>query len=144
MSDPYASQVNRNVQIVTVDTLIHAAVPTGLSSSSDNVRFAPWELQAVRVRGTIVGWKTETDNDYHIVISDMSNPSETMIIEPPSSACSGACASGYASLSQTAPAAFVRCLRSAPSSVTAPGTTAAAATTGVPTVHLLHRQHGDA
>jgi hypothetical protein len=142
MSDPYASQVNRNVQLVTVDTLIHAAVPSGLSASSDNVRFAPWELQAVRVRGTIVGWKTETDNDYHIVIADMTNPSETMIIEPPSSACSGACQSGYGSLYQSARAAFVTCLGTPPSSFTAPGKTVVADITGVPMFDLLHGQTG--
>lgn len=142
MSDPYAAQVNRNVQLVTVDTLVHAAVPSGLSSSSDNVRFAPWELQAVRVRGTIVGWKTETDNDYHIVISDLTNPSETMIIEPPSSACSGACTSGYGSLYQSARAAFVTCLGSPSSSFTAPGKTVVADITGVPMFDLLHGQTG--
>jgi hypothetical protein len=142
MSDPYASQVNRNVQIVTVDTLIHAAVPSGLSSSSDNVRFAPWELQAVRVRGTLVGWKTETDNDYHIVISDPAKPSETMIIEPPSSACSGACTSGYGSLYQSARNAFVSCLGSPPSSFTAPGKTVVVDVTGVPMFDLLHGQTG--
>jgi hypothetical protein len=142
MSDPFASQVNRNVQIVTVDTLIHAAVPSGLSQSSDNVRFSPWELQAVRVRGTIVGWKTETDNDYHIVISDMTNPNETMIIEPPSSACSGACQSGYGSLYQSARAAFVTCLGSPPSSFTAPGKTVVVDITGVPMFDLLHGQTG--
>ena len=142
MSDPYASQVNRNVQIVTVDTLIHAAVPSGLSSSSDNVRFAPWELQAVRVRGTLVGWKTETDNDYHLVISDMNSPSETMIIEPPSSACSGACQSGYGSLYQSARNAFVSCLGSPPSSFTAPGKTVVVDVTGIPMFDLLHGQTG--
>ncbi|MEA2786709.1 MAG: hypothetical protein QOF71_2813 [Candidatus Eremiobacteraeota bacterium] len=142
MSDPFASQVNRNVQLVTVDTLIHAAVPSGLSQSSDNVRFSPWELQAVRVRGTIVGWKTESDNDYHIVISDMLNPNETMIIEPPSSACSGACQSGYGSLYQSARNAFVACLGSPPSSFTAPGKTVVADITGVPMFDLLHGQTG--
>lgn len=142
MSDTFASQVNRNVQLVTVDTLIHAAVPSGLSSSSDNVRFSPWELQAVRVRGTIVGWKTETDNDYHIVIADMNNPNETMIIEPPSSACSGACQSGYGALYQSARAAFVTCLGSPPSSFTAPGKTVVADITGVPMFDLLHGQTG--
>jgi hypothetical protein len=142
MSDPYASQVNRHVQLTTVDTLIHAAVPSGLSSSSDNVRFAPWELQAVRIRATIVGWKTETDNDYHIVVSDMTNPSETMIIEPPSSACSGACSSGYGSLYQSARNAFVACLGSPPSSFTAPGKTVVADITGIPMFDLLHGQTG--
>ncbi|HWT04512.1 MAG TPA: hypothetical protein VN224_02045 [Xanthomonadales bacterium] len=142
MSDTFAPQVNRNVQIVTVDTLIHAAVPSGLSSSSDNVRFSPWELQAVRVRGTIVGWKTETDNDYHIVIADMNNPNETMIIEPPSSACSGACQSGYGALYQSARSAFVTCLGSPPSSFTAPGKTVVVDVTGVPMFDLLHGQTG--
>ncbi|MDQ6943074.1 MAG: hypothetical protein M3169_11260 [Candidatus Eremiobacteraeota bacterium] len=142
MSDTFASQVNRNVQIVTVDTLIHAAVPSGLSSSSDNVRFSPWELQAVRVRGTIVGWKTESDNDYHVVISDMNNPNETMIIEPPSSSCSGACQSGYGALYQSARNAFVTCLGSPPSSFTAPGKTVVVDITGVPMFDLLHGQTG--
>jgi hypothetical protein len=142
MSDPYAPQVNRNVQIVTVDTLVHAAVPSGLSSSSDNVRFAPWELQAVRIRATIVGWKTETDNDYHIVVADMTNPNETMIVEPPSSACSGACSSGYGSLYQSARNAFVACLGSPPSSFTAPGKTVVADITGIPMFDLLHGQTG--
>ncbi|MEA2720767.1 MAG: hypothetical protein QOJ39_2631 [Candidatus Eremiobacteraeota bacterium] len=142
MSDPYAPQVNRNVQIVTVDTLVHAAVPSGLSASSDNVRFAPWELKAVRIRATIVGWKTETDNDYHIVVADMTNPNETMIVEPPSSACSGACSSGYGSLYQTARNAFVTCLGSPPSSFTAPGKTVVADITGVPMFDLLHGQTG--
>jgi type VI secretion system secreted protein VgrG len=90
MSDTYNQQVNRTPQAVTVDTLVHAAVPSGLSSSSDNIRFSPWELQAVHMTAKFVGWKTETDNDYHIVVADMNNSSETMIIEPPSSACSGA------------------------------------------------------
>jgi hypothetical protein len=142
MSDPYASQVNRNVQVTTVDTLIHAAVPTGLSASSDNVRFAPWELKAVQVRGKITGWKTETDNDYHIVISDMTHPTETMIIEPPSTACSGACSSGYGALYQSARNAFVACLGSPPSSFTAPGKTVVVDVTGVPMFDLLHGQTG--
>ncbi len=142
MSDPYASQVNRNVQLTTVDTLVHAAVPSGLSSSSDNVRFAPWELQAVRIRATIVGWKTETDNDYHIVVADLNAPSETMIVEPPSSACSGACSSGYGSLYQSARSAFVACMGSPPSSFTAPGKTIVADITGVPMFDILHGQTG--
>ncbi|MEA2664191.1 MAG: hypothetical protein QOI11_1135, partial [Candidatus Eremiobacteraeota bacterium] len=142
MNDTYAAQVNRTPQVVTVDTLWHAAVPSGLSQSSDNVRFAPWELKAVHLTGKFVGWKTESDNDYHIVIADMNNASETMIIEPPSAACSAACASGYGSLYTAARQAFVNCLGSPPSSFTGSSKNITVDVTGVPMFDLLHGQTG--
>lgn len=142
MSDTYNQQVNRTPQVVTVDTLVHAAVPSGLSSSSDNIRFSPWELQTVHMTAKFVGWKTETDNDYHIVVADMNNSSETMIIEPPSASCSGACASGYGSLYTSARQAFVNCLGSPPSSFTTTTKNITATITGVPMFDLLHGQTG--
>lgn len=142
MSDTYNQQVNRTPQAVTVDTLIHAAVPSGLSSSSDNIRFSPWELQAVHMTAKFVGWKTETDNDYHIVVADLNNSSETMIIEPPSASCSGACASGYGSLYTSARQAFVNCLGSPPSSFTTTSKNITVNVTGVPMFDLLHGQTG--
>lgn len=142
MSDPFASQVNLLPQLVTVDTLIHAPVPTGMSAHSDNVRFAPWELQAVRVRATIVGWKTEADNDYHIVIADLANPNETMIVEPPSSACSGACTSGYGALFQSARDTMVRCFGQPPAQFTPAGKTVVADVTGIPYFDPIHGQTG--
>jgi cell division septation protein DedD len=142
MNDTYAAQVNRTPQAVTVDTLWHAAVPSGLSSSSDNIRFSPWELEAVHVTGKFVGWKTESDNDYHIVIADPNNASETMIIEPPSAACSAACASGYGTLYTAARQAFVNCLGSPPSSFTGSSKNITVTVTGVPMFDLLHGQTG--
>jgi hypothetical protein len=143
MSDPFAAQVNRNVQQTTVDTLWNAAVPAGMSAKSDNVRFAPWELQAVQIRATIVGWKIEADNDFHIVVADLNTPSETMIVEPPSSACSGACASGYGALFQSARAAFAQCLGGQPSNRFTPvGKPVVAEITGVPYFDPIHGQTG--
>jgi hypothetical protein len=135
--------VNRNVQITTVDTLWNAAVPAGMNAHSDNVRFAPWELQAVQIRATIVGWKVEADNDFHIVVADLNTPSETMIVEPPSSACSGACTSGYAALFQSARDAFAQCLGGQPSNRFTPiGKTVVAEITGVPYFDPIHGQTG--
>jgi len=142
MSDPFASQVNRNVRVTTVDELIRAPVPTGMSAKADNVRFAPWELQAVQLRATFVGWKTENDNDYHIVVADLNDPKKTMIIEPPSSTCSGSCSSGYAPLFQAARDAFVKCLGNAPSQFTGPLKKIVLDVTGVPMFDVLHGQTG--
>ena len=143
MSDPFASQVNRNVQVTTVDTLWNAQVPAGMTAHSDNVRFAPWELQAVQIRATIVGWKIEADNDFHIVVADLNTPSETMIVEPPSSACSGSCSSGYGALFQASRDAFVQCLGGQPSNRFTPiGRPVIADITGVPYFDPIHGQTG--
>ena len=143
MSDPFAMQVNRNVQVTTVDTLWNAPVPAGMNASADNVRFAPWELQAVQIRATIVGWKIEADNDFHIVVADLDVPSETMIVEPPSPACSGSCSSGYGALFAAARDAFARCLGGQPSNRFTPiGRPVVADITGVPYFDPIHGQTG--
>jgi hypothetical protein len=146
MSDPQASQVDRNVRMTTVDELIHAAVPkppSGTLAKADNIRFAPWELRAVQIRATIVGWKTENDNDYHIVVADLNKPKETMIVEPPSSACSSACSSGYAALYQAARDAFVHCMGTPATHFTYVNAKPVIADiTGVPYFDPIHGQTG--
>ena len=146
MSDPQATSVNKTIKVVTVDTLIHAPVPVPASGSlakADNVRFGPWELQAVQIRATIVGWKTENDNDFHIVVADLKNPSETMIVEPPSSACSSACSSGYGSFFQASRDAFTKCLGQPSTSFTHTNAkTIVADITGVPYFDPIHGQTG--
>ncbi|GAC1574008.1 MAG: hypothetical protein NVS3B7_05710 [Candidatus Elarobacter sp.] len=145
MSDPQASQVNRAVRMTTVDELIHAAVPvppSGTLAKADNVRFAPWELQAVRIRATIVGWKTENDNDFHIVVSDLNDPRETMIVEPPSPSCSSACSSGYGALYRAARDAFTQCLGQVPATFAYLQKPVVADITGVPFFDPIHGQTG--
>jgi hypothetical protein len=146
LSDPQASQVDRSIHMTTVDELIHAAVPkppSGSLAKADNIRFAPWELKAVQIRATIVGWKTENDNDYHIVVSDLKNAKETMIVEPPSSACSGACSSGYAALFQSARDAFVHCMGTPSTQFTYVNAKPVIADiTGVPYFDPIHGQTG--
>jgi hypothetical protein len=146
LSDPQASQVDRSIHMTTVDQLIHAPVPkppSGSLAKADNIRFAPWELEAVQMRATIVGWKTENDNDYHIVVSDLNNAKETMIVEPPSSACSSACSSGYAALFQSARDAFVHCMGTPSTQFTYINTkTVIADITGVPYFDPIHGQTG--
>jgi hypothetical protein len=97
----------------------------------------------VQIRATIVGWKIEADNDFHIVVADLNTPSETMIVEPPSAACSGACTSGYGALFQSARDAFAQCLGGQPSNRFTPiGKTVVADITGVPYFDPIHGQTG--
>lgn len=142
LDDPQATQVNRTPHPTTVDELIHAGVPAGLNARADNIRFAPWELQTVTIRATFVGWKTESDNDFHIVVADMNVPSETMIVEPPSPACSGSCQSGYGALFQGARDTLMSCLGSPPATFTTSNKTVVMDITGVPMFDVLHGQTG--
>ncbi|MGH9863532.1 MAG: hypothetical protein ACRD35_08925 [Candidatus Acidiferrales bacterium] len=68
------------------------AAPPSLPSSS---RIALIETQVFQVTAFLLGFSEEEDGDFHIVIADLDDPSKTMIVEIPSSICSGACASGY-------------------------------------------------
>jgi hypothetical protein len=146
MSDPQAARVDRTIRTTTVDELIHASVPvppSGSLAKADNIRFAPWELRAVQIRATVVGWKTENDNDYHIVVADMRNAKETMIVEPPSSSCSSACSSGYGAFFQGARDAFVHCMGTPSTQFTYINTkTVVADITGVPYFDPIHGQTG--
>jgi hypothetical protein len=50
-------------------------------------RLAPTELRTFTIRALIVGWKRESDHDFHIVVADSSDPTATMIVEVPDPSC---------------------------------------------------------
>lgn len=119
-----------------------AAVPTNYDEYNDTTRYAPWETESVTVRATLVGWKTETDHDYHMVIADLNNPSDTMIIEPPDPTCSSACDGGFANYFQATRTKLVNCFGSPPSSFTNLPAGIVVDVTGVPEFDALHGQTG--
>ena len=92
LSDPDSSAVNFSPQEATVAWLVSLRQPL-LSHSTP--RLAPIETQVFQVTAFLIGVSEEEDRDFHIVIADLDDPSKTMIVEIPSSICSGACASGY-------------------------------------------------
>jgi hypothetical protein len=51
------------------------------------LRFAPTELTTFQVKGILRVIKRETDQDYHLVITDPTNPRITMIVESPDPQC---------------------------------------------------------
>jgi hypothetical protein len=90
LTDADASKVNFTAQPATVDWLVSQSAPSYLPA---NARIAPIETQTYTVRARLVGYKLEEDHDFHIVIADLDNSSETMIVEIPSPDCAGVCAS---------------------------------------------------
>lgn len=90
LMDQDASKINFAPQTTTVGWLVSQPAPGSLPQDS---RIAPIEMQTYSVHANLVGFKLERDHDIHIVISDLENPSETMIVEIPSKDCASACAS---------------------------------------------------
>jgi|SRR5579872_3764237 len=58
-------------------TLLHAPA----------TRFPPAELTVYEVHAVMLGFKRESDDDFHIVIADPKNLKDTMIVEIPAGAC---------------------------------------------------------
>lgn len=84
-TDPQAPSVNLGTYTSNTIYNMHQSVrPASLPA---NGRVAPRETTQYRVTGTLVGYKRESDSDYHLVIKDGSG--RTMIIEIPNINCVG-------------------------------------------------------
>jgi hypothetical protein len=142
LGDAYVKTINWTPKIVNVDDLIAAPVPTNYDEYNDTTRYAPYETQTYRVRGTFVGWKIESDHDYHIVIADINHPSDTMIIEPPDPTCSSACDGGFANYFSTARTKMTTCFGQPPTSFTNLPSGIVVDVTGVGFFDALHGQTG--
>jgi len=142
LDDAYWNTVNWTPSLVSVSTLAAAPVPTGFSSGNDTTRYAPYETQSYTVRAVLVGWKKETDQDFHIVIADPNAPSTTMIIEPPDPTCSMACASGFQNYYTSVRAKLVACFGNPPSAFTNFASGIVVDVTGVAYFDPLHGQTG--
>src|SRR6267378_2934901 len=93
LSDADRDKVHFAPREVTVGWLASQKPPAHLPA---NRRAAPIATQTYKIRALLVGYKLEKDEDFHVVVADIENPSETMIVEIPSPDCAGACASGHA------------------------------------------------
>jgi hypothetical protein len=84
-TDPQAPSVNLGSYVSsTIYNMQQSVRPASLPA---NGRVAPRETTQYRVTGTLIGYKRESDSDYHLVIKDGSG--RTMIIEIPSINCVG-------------------------------------------------------
>jgi len=104
LSDPGASRVDTTPTAATVKQLRALRVPAsvlrrhGKPQLPPADRIAPVELTTYRVDAVLVGWKLESDEDFHLVIARPSNHAQTMIAEVPSPTCPEICRTGNAAL----------------------------------------------
>ena len=142
LDDAYVTTINWTPKLVSVSTAAGWPVPAGYDQYNDTTRYAPYETQAYRIRATLVGWKTESDHDFHMVIADPNNPGKTMIIEPPDPACSDACASNFGNYYSSVRQKLVNCFGQPPTSFTNFPAGITVDVTGVPLFDALHGQTG--
>lgn len=89
LTDSKASLVNYSPVNTTIDSLVHINTPT---PDPNAPRIDNLELKTYKVRCNITIKKYESDNDYHLVLSDGTN---TMIGEVPDPVCSEAASSAH-------------------------------------------------
>jgi hypothetical protein len=92
LTDTKAPQVNYTPKATSIDSLIHITTPTPGTSEP---RITGLEFQVYTVNCTIKALRTETDNDYHLVLNDPNHSTETMIGEVPDPTCSVAASSAH-------------------------------------------------
>lgn len=142
LDDATRTQINWTPIVANVSTLTAIPVPSGYDQYNDTSRYAPTETQAYRIRAVLVGWKIESDHDYHIVIADVNNPSNTMIIEPPDLNCSAACDSGFGSMYNTVRTQMSNCFGAPSTSFVNLPSGIVVDVTGIPEFDALHGQTG--
>jgi len=89
LTDTNASQVNYNPVLTTIDSLVHIVTPL---PSTTAPRFTGLEYKTYKIRCQITRKKSESDSDYHIVVSDGTY---TMITEIPDPVCAVASTSAH-------------------------------------------------
>jgi hypothetical protein len=142
LGDAYVNTIHWTPILGNVSDLTTVPVPANYDQYNDTTRYAPYETQAYRIRARLVGWKIETDHDFHMVIADMNNPNVTMIIEPPDPTCSSACDGGFANYFQSVRAKITNCFGQPPSTFTNFPSGIVVDVTGVPEFDALHGQTG--
>jgi hypothetical protein len=85
-ADRDAGRVENLPQATTIAQLISIAAPAH-PEARRNARFAPTELTTFQIEGVLRVIKKETDQDYHLVIANPTNPRRTMIVESPDPNC---------------------------------------------------------
>ena len=91
LADPaaadYAKFTATPVEDSSIPKLVKLSAPTRQElMHATTSRFSD-EVRKVRVQAVVLGYKLETDSDFHIVLGDPDDPTITMVSEIPSPAC---------------------------------------------------------
>ena len=98
LGDAGAGAINYAPHDTTVAWLDHKRAPSNPDATTR--RLAPVETTAWRVRVQLVGYRTEADGDYHLVLRDSHNLNQ-MIAEIPAPFCVASRAGLYRALRET-------------------------------------------
>lgn len=98
LADSDAQEINFQPMSITIAELIGASVPDRATLQHAMAERVPAmvmshgkpvviEKQVWQITALLIGYKKETDSDYHIVLADLHNKKQTLIIEMPSPDC---------------------------------------------------------
>src|SRR5579864_2907124 len=86
LADPEQNQISAQVTDTTIERLRGELPPANLHVIPD-YRHRPVEITKYRVHALLLGYKQETDQDFHLVIASPSDRTMTMIAEIPAGKC---------------------------------------------------------
>jgi hypothetical protein len=117
LDDPGVNHIVQTPVSTTVTALRALAVPAGYSRNNDTARYAPVEFNKYTVTARIMGFKEESDRDFHVEIADPQS-GNTMIAEIPDPGCSTVVESGHQSQIAAIRSAFIACFGQPPANST--------------------------
>jgi hypothetical protein len=138
LADPAEPSINFTARSGSIDALTKLPVTVGFGGA----RGVGTEQRNFRVKAKLVGIKTESDGDFHLVIAD-PRTGATMIAEFPSKTCTNGAPAAKRKKMETARAAILQACGFTPSS----GyhhLTGTASINGIAFFDFLHRQTGHA
>lgn len=138
LADPDATQIGSTVRTTTVDALTRLPVTIGIGGA----RGVGAERTRFRVHAKLVGIKTESDTDFHLVIADPKTGAQ-MIVEFPNQTCTNGAPANLRKRMEKARAAVQTACGFAPSS-TFRHLSGNVTVIGVAFFDFLHRQTGHA
>lgn len=142
LSDPAAKKVNFNAQYTTIQSLTSEKRPVAGKAALPNNRISPLEYKTFKISALVVGYKLESDRDFHVVLADSAG--RTMVAEIPDPQCDGAKSSDHAADYQAARSALIHLLGSAQQGQFKPGNNMAITITGVGFFDAVRGQIGGA
>jgi len=88
LTDDGVGDINHTPESAGVTELGQKDAPSQESLHQDgDSRFGPVETTTYRVKALLLGYRSEEDEDFHLVLADPDNPNNTMIAEIPASRC---------------------------------------------------------
>jgi hypothetical protein len=88
LTDDSVGDINHTPESASVTELGQKDAPSQQSLHQDgDSRFGPVETTTYRVKALLLGYRSEEDEDFHLVLADPDTPDNTMIAEIPASGC---------------------------------------------------------